>query len=333
MASRNDPIQRKVQLTGGSTYTVSLPKDWASTQGIESGSTVRLYSRGEQLVLADATQDTDRRRAHIAADKQTPEELARRVIAAYVAGAEEIRISGAPDTTQRRIIRDTITGLIGIEIHEETPETVTARTMLDVEDLSAEQTLMQMELTARSMHEEAIQAVIEGSHTDAERIIRQDDDVDRLFRLVCREFQRSLVDVSVSRRLGELTTFDYYTVARQIERVADHSEKIATVATQGATPPPADLATELTEQGTAARTAVQRALSGVLDSDQAALNQALVTAEEVVETTDTLDRRLHERDVADSYLLGTVVDSLRRTAEYGANLAEAGLNASTRRQW
>ncbi|MDX1745320.1 MAG: AbrB/MazE/SpoVT family DNA-binding domain-containing protein, partial [Halobacteriales archaeon] len=43
---------RKVQITGGATYTVSLPKDWARANGVEAGSAVAFYPDGETLVLA-----------------------------------------------------------------------------------------------------------------------------------------------------------------------------------------------------------------------------------------------------------------------------------------
>ncbi len=330
MAADNDPIERKVQLTGGSTYTVSLPKDWAATQGIESGSTVRLYSRGRQLVLSDGTTEDGRRRSRIEAPGRTPEELARNVAAAYVAGAEEIEIVGGPNTDHRRAIRDAVTGLVGIEIHEETTETIVARTMLDIADLSAEQTLVQMELTALSMQEDALDALETGSPEDARRVIRQDDDVDRLFRLICREFHRSLVDISVSRDLGPLTTFDYYTAARQIERVADHAEKIASVADRGTTPPPDDIGEELLALGDASRAIVQSAVSGLLEGESESLDTAIADADRVVGHADDLDQRIHDAHLEDGYHLGTVVDSLRRTAEYGANLAEAGLQATIR---
>jgi len=330
VAADNDPIERKVQLTGGSTYTVSLPKDWAATQGIESGSTVQLYSRGRQLVLADGTDGEGRRQGRIDVGGRTAEELARNVAAAYVAGAEEIEIVGGPETEHRRAIRDAVAGLVGIEIHEETADRIVARTMLDIGDLSAEQTLVQMELTALSMQEDALTALETGNGEDARRVIRQDDDVDRLFRLICREFHRSLVDISVSRDLGRLTTFDYYTAARQIERVADHAEKIASVADRGTTPPPADIGDELHTLGEESQAIVQRAVSGLLEGEPEELDAAIAAADRVVRSADNLDQRIHEADVADGYHLGTVVDSLRRTAEYGANLAEAGLQAAMR---
>ena len=47
---------RKVQVTGGSTYTVSLPKSWATDQGIEAGSEVEFYPEEGSLFLTPRTE-------------------------------------------------------------------------------------------------------------------------------------------------------------------------------------------------------------------------------------------------------------------------------------
>jgi len=48
---------RKVQLSGGTTYTVSLPKKWAQEHGIGSGSVLALHPSGDGSLLVEATTD------------------------------------------------------------------------------------------------------------------------------------------------------------------------------------------------------------------------------------------------------------------------------------
>lgn len=331
MADDSMPIERKVQLTGGSTYTVSLPKEWASRHSIAPGTTVQIFSRRDWLVLTRAQTDTDRRSVTIAAGGRNPKALALHVAAAYVAGCEEVRVEGVLTSAHRRAVRDAVSGLVGIEIHEETDESIVARTMLDVADLSPDQTLAQMELTTLTMHQEAIDAVVAGDSETARRVQRQDDDVDRLFGLICREFQRSLVDVRVSQGGNGLTTFEYYTAARQLERVADHAEKIAGIAERIEETPPEDVTAELDALGQQARELVRSALSGLLEGeDPNKLGAVVADAETVLEDASALDRELYERELTDGYLLGTVVDSIVRTAEYGVNIAEASLQVAMR---
>ena len=339
MATRDTPAERKVQLTGGSTFTVSLPKEWAAEQNIEAGSTVLLYSRDDQLLITG--KDTDERQsvATIDARNRDPIDLRRTVAAAYVAGCETVNIEAGPDAQQRRAIRDGVSGLVGIEVYAETDEEMTARTMLDVADLSPEQTLVQMELTALSMHEAAIDAVIASDGEAARQVISQDDDVDRLFGLICREFHQSLTDVSVSQRTDDLTTFEYYTTARQIERVADHAEKIAAVAERSQESPDSEVAEELSVLGDRSRSIVRRARTTLFDQTATPgddrptpddLGEIIADAEDVRSDIEALDRRLYDNDAELGYLLGTVLDSIARTTEYGINIAEAGLQATMR---
>jgi len=41
---------RKVQVTGGSTYTVSIPKSWATENDVGAGSEVEFYPDGDSLL-------------------------------------------------------------------------------------------------------------------------------------------------------------------------------------------------------------------------------------------------------------------------------------------
>ncbi|MCX2817985.1 phosphate uptake regulator PhoU [Haladaptatus sp. F3-133] len=329
MTNGEEAVERKVQVTGGSTYTVSLPKDWAREHGVESGTTVRLYSRDDRLVVSHDA-DGERRSVVIQAEGREPEDLARSVESAYIAGCEEVRVEGMLENDQRRGIRDAVTGLVGIEVHEEGEGSIVARTMLDVGDLSPEQTLVQMKLTALSMHEDALDAVLAGDAEKGRRVARQDNDVDRLFGLICREFQRSLVNVDVPMRGGDLTKFEYYTAARQLERIADHAEKIAEVAERAASTPPDEVAERFDALGERSRNLVTRSVDGLLDVEDSDLGSIIVDAEVFVDDAEALDRELYERDADDGYLLGTVLDSLVRTSEYGVNVAEAGLQVEMR---
>ena len=329
--ARNEPYERKVQLTGGTTYTVSLPKAWANEQAIETGSRLRLYPRGDRLLLTQPAADEQRRTTSISAARHDPDRIGRLIEAAYIAGAETIHIIEGPNRAERVAVRDAVAGLVGIEVVSEEEGIVEIQAMLDAEDLSPKQTVMQMERMAASMHEEAMAAVLAGDLESGTHISGLDDTVDRLFSLVAREFQGSLVDVHVDRAGNGLTAFDYYTVARQIERVADHAEKIANAATLLEAEPPAEFREDLTHIGADAREIVRRAVSETMNGrDIDALAAILADGHTVVTKTAELDRELHERNPTDAYALATVLDSIERTAEYGINVAEAGLQATLR---
>jgi len=331
MNENTDSVERKVQLTGGSTYTVSLPKAWATEQSIEPGTQVVLNSRGDQLLM---TKESDPARegstATLDAGEHGATTLSLSVAAAYTAGCDEIHVESLHDTDKRRAITRVIRRFVGLEVMTETEDTLQARTMLDVGDLSPAQTLAQVERTTLEMHGQALQAIVEADVSLAEQVATQDDDVDRLFALVSRGFQQSLVDPAVTTD-GHLTPFEYYMAARQLERIADHAEKVATLAGRLTDSPPADIADELVSLGERSRALVRKALSGLLaEDDTSELTAVVVEAEDLLARLDALDEQLYERDPEDGYPLGLAVDSLTRTTQYGVNIAEAGMQAAHR---
>lgn len=318
---------RKVQLTGGSTYTVSLPKDWAGNQGIEPGCQVNLYSRGDQLVM---TRDNcgPEEEAHVStiqAGNQDPATLSLSIGSAYIAGCDEIRVEDIRTSEQRRALGRAIREFVGLEVMTEDGTSLVARTMLDVGDLSPEQTLAQLERTTLEMHERAIDAVSAADGSVGDEIARQDDDVDRLFALISRGFQQSLVDPAVQMGAGDdLTPFEYYMAARQLERVADHAEKIARTASRLGTTPPTQTGNDLIAFGRRSRNIVQQSLSGLLDSPDE-LGTVIADAEQLLADIEAMDQQLYDQGLEDGYLLGLVLDSIERTTQYGVNIAEAGL--------
>ncbi len=326
-----EPVERKVQLTGGSTYTVSLPKDWAREQGIEPGCAVTLYSRDDRLVMTRGGDGPDDRPvATIEAANFDPAHLGRCVRAAYVTGAAEIRIRGPLDAEQRLAVEDATGGLVGFEVDRQSTDELAVRSMLDASDLSLGQTLVQMKDVGLSMHERAIEAVVENEGDAATTVAGQDDAVDRLLALVSRQFQRSISHAGAGG-VDRPTAFAHYSAARQLERVADHAEKIAGVAERTGNEPPDDVADQLTSLGDRTRSLVDRAVAALLAGDgEATVGNLASDADELLRDAESLDRDLYERHLDDGYHLGIVLDSLVRTGEYGVNVAESALERAVR---
>jgi len=330
----DEPIERKVQLTGGSTYTISLPKGWATDNGIETGTPLYLYAADDRLVAARETDD-DGRTIEIEAGEFGPEALADTVMTAYVAGYDEIVLTSPIefDAERRRAVRAAVTRLVGVEIQSQTPTEITIRSLLDGSEVSLRQTVVQMRLTALTMHEDALDAVHEGDTELARRVAEQDGEVDRLFALVSRQFHRGLTDVreALAFDVDRPAAFAYYRIARQLERVADHAEKIAGVAERQSSPPPAELGGDLVDLGERSREIVRTALDEQLEEPSlSGLRAVAERRDAVVEDVHAVDRKLYGGDVEDAHLLATVLDSVERTAEYGANVAEMGLQSALR---
>ncbi len=328
---------RKVQLTGGSTYTVSLPKQWADEHSIEAGRRLYLHPNGDAslIVRAAPPEESETTTARVAVDSYTEDNLRRTVQALYAVGLDEftLTVSDVFSTSQRRVATSAATNLIGLEALEETDTRIVFRNLLSDDTRSVRQSVLQLEYVTIWMHRNAVMALANGDTEQAEHVIDRDDEADRLFGLVNRHFRRALTSMSEIEQLGfdRPTMFEYYTTARQLERVADHAEKIATITLRVDDPSTVDSLDELVSLAHQSRDIVINAASVLLGSgsvEQA--YTALTVRDQLLEAIDPLDRTLHDSSASDTYLLALVLDSVRRTAEYGGNVAEAMIQASVR---
>lgn len=326
---------RKVQLTGGSTFTISLPKQWANEHGLEPGAQMHLYPYNDgSLIVRPTPTQNGRRETRASVDHLDENGIARTVLAFYAAGFDAFTLvaSGGFTAAHRNAITMAASGLVGLEIVSEPGASITLRSLLNTSDVSVRQSVIQLQRITLAMHERAVTAVTNGDEALAARVCERDDEVDRLFGMVNRHYQRSLTDLQEIDQLGidRPTMAEYYTTARQLERVADHAEKIATLVPR-LDAPPQSLLEEIEHLSRDARTVVKDATSVLVGGTDAAMAyRALDTRDSLGTDLDQLDRRLYDGDTPDQYLLGILLDSVRRTAEYGGNIAETMIRAAAR---
>ncbi|SDK84214.1 phosphate uptake regulator PhoU [Natronorubrum texcoconense] len=327
---------RKVQVTGGSTYTVSLPKSWATENGVSSGSTVEIYSDDDTL-LVTPQRETDHQEGTLEIATLEDEQLIRAVLTMYVSGFDIIRLeAGRITTDQRRAIRSAVQGLVGVEVVEEGSGSVVVQDLLDSAELSIVNAVSRMRLIATSMLADAVTALVENDDDIARDVIERDDDVDRLFLVVSRIFRATLRSPRAAEGLGvsREDCFDFHSSARQLERVADHAVKISQLARK-LDDVPEGVADALLELHADASTIIEQSMDALFaeDSDEATKlgHEALESVLEIDEHTRTIDDMLRDLEPVQAQSLGLILDSLSRSADYGGNIAETALQKAAPR--
>ncbi|MFB6187689.1 MAG: AbrB/MazE/SpoVT family DNA-binding domain-containing protein, partial [Halobacteriaceae archaeon] len=145
--------QRKVQVTGGSTYTVSLPKSWANQNDIEAGSEIAFFPDKDSLLLSTPTQD-EKTEGSLDISDLEGESLKRAVMTMYVSGFDILNLEADRISAyQRRVIREAAQSLVGLEVIEETSTRVVIQDLLDSSELSIHNAVRRMRLIALSMLE------------------------------------------------------------------------------------------------------------------------------------------------------------------------------------
>ena len=320
-----------MQVTGGSTYTVSLPKSWATANDVAAGSEVEFYPDGDSLFLTPRT-DAERTRGSLDITGLTGQELTRAVTTMYVSGFDVIELEGADITTeQHSTVREAVQSLVGLEVLEETRNRVVVRDLLDSSELSIHNAVTRMRLISLSMLDDAITALSELDHDLARDVIGRDDDLDRLWLVVSRIFRATLRTPRAAEELGlpREACFDYHSSARQLERIGDHATKIAHLTLNIEDPLPDDVIAAIDDLHDDAVDVIDTAMDALFqdDNDQASrlANEARTGVRAIDERVRAIDELLRDLDPARAQLLGLVVDSVLRSADYGGNVAETAL--------
>lgn len=327
---------RKVQQVGGGTYTVSIPVDWAEEHGLEAGGTAYLYTHRDGSLIVRWGQSEENALASTVIDLADSSGAAtgRLLIAAYTAGFDRITLRGRDELTdtQRRAVRNGTQRLTGVEIADETDERVTVQGMLDADDVSIRQSVLQLQFVALSMHDAAV-AVFAGERAEPEHVVTRDDEADRVFRLVERHLNRSLLLQGEldDLRIDRARLFEYYQTARHLERIADHASKIARTVKRVEYTVPEAFDAEVRAMSDAARDVVRDAADVVVTGGprervESAFERCLTVADE----GRRLEARIIEESPDGAAVLVRLLDSIVRTAEYGGNIAELGFRRAVR---
>jgi phosphate uptake regulator len=323
---------RKVQITGKSTYIISLPKTWVNKVKIKNGDSVVMIPRSNgTLLINPQLSDTQEIFTHtIEVGSQNSETLFRKFIGAYLAGFNVIEITSKDKITpsMRQQIRQITQNVIGPEIIDETSNSVKVKDLLDSGDLSMIQGIKRMYMISRGMHRDAILALTIHDLELAEDVAARDNEVDKFYWMIAKQHNLVLNDVFFAdkMRTKPQEVLGYLLVARSIERIADHARKLAdnvkhidkkTVIL----PKIAEISESILQQYDDAINAFHR---GKFDDANAVVN----ILRDLGKITTQLRQKFFslKLDAEAVVALALVADSLERTRAYVIDIAETAIN-------
>ena len=335
VAESKRPDFRKVQVTGGNSFVVSLPKTWVNDVGLRASDPVAVLVQPDSSLLIVPRRDIrapSRSEAILEASQGLDKDfLLRHFISYYLAGYDTIRITlGRSDGALRGFIREGIRRkLVGVEIIEESSGGILTQCLSGYVDLPLKKALERMAIIAGGMLSDSV-AVLQGGKGLATEVVERDDEVDRFYHFLLRQLNIAVRDRSVIQEIGLTSTRDclgYRLVVKSVERVADHAAGIAQQAEelQNLPEPAVKRITELTAM---ARKVFDSAISALLRLDGKTAEEAIAKAKDVVQlegklSSEVLAPRMSGSQVASLKLM---LESIRRTAEYGADIAEVAID-------
>jgi len=336
VAESKRPDFRKVQVTGGNSFVVSLPKTWVNDVGLRASDPVAVLVQPDSSLLIVPRRDIrapSRSEAILEAPQGLDKDfLLRHFISYYLAGYDTIRITlGRSDAALRGFIREGIRRkLVGVEIIEESSGGILTQCLSGYVDLPLKKALERMAIIAGGMLADSVAVLQGGGKGLATEVVERDDEVDRFYHFLLRQLNIAVRDRSVIQEIGLTSTRDclgYRLVVKSVERVADHAAGIAQQAEQLQNlPEPA--VRRITELTAMARKVFDSSISALLRLDGKTAEEAIAKAKDVVQmegklSSEVLAPRMSGSQVASLKLM---LESIRRTAEYGADIAEVAID-------
>src|SRR5213594_1254068 len=199
---------RKVQKLGYSSLGVSLPKDWASSNGIRPGALVSLAIEDdgslrvrvgpleEYPVAAEATIDAD--------EWSGPEALTRMITGNYIVGCNTIRLRSREELSPSQLqkIHEAVRGLTSLTIVNQGPKFVTIENFVETTRFPIDGLLRRLHYLTSRMEKLALGVLAGEAVGRIEEVARMEVEVDRLYWLVVRQLLLAAQNRSVAAKIG-----------------------------------------------------------------------------------------------------------------------------------
>ena len=339
--SGKDQIEdlRKIQVTGGSTYIVSLPRIWIDHMGLKRGSVVSLTQNSDMslnIKPKDMVLHERGKKVVITINQLAkPESVVRYLVTSYLKGYNIIQIHSEEkriDPETRFAIKDFARKkLVGAEILSDVPNELTLQILLSYSELSVKDALKRMSIIATSMHVDAVQTLNAENPRIAKEIMSMDDEVDRFSFYIIRLLNVAVMDPLVLKESGigaPQQCLGYRLITKSVERMADHATNIAeNRLSLHLVPINDEILFELDKISSSAIKTFGAAMEAVFDENYDEADKVL----EAAELTQGMEEEVIHKiiklaPVEDVPQLRLIVESIVRTSEYGADIAESVLN-------
>jgi phosphate uptake regulator len=224
-------LTRRVQRTGATSLSVTLPKSWTDSMNLQTGDVLRFRDLGEgRLEISQANPEgpTDRRQRLLRVDATDvpPNLLARLLIGGYMTGQDQVMVTSRTGITpeQRQEIRRTVGHVLGMTVVEEDAKGVEIQNFVDPGRYQLHRLLNQLVRMIRAEIEACQRALETGDRAALGPLGSLEDEVDRFYLLMVRQLLLSSDDFQIARDIGvESHHFQigYRLLAKTLELMGD----------------------------------------------------------------------------------------------------------------
>jgi phosphate uptake regulator len=325
---------RKVQVTGGSSYVVSLPKTWIKSLNIKKNDPIGLIIQPDNSIVVTnrITDEKPTLTKEFDIDLiNNPDFLFRSLIGAYIAGFDNIKILSKQRIPPfaRNTVRQFTQMTIGQEVIEETESYIIVKDLLNPLEMPFNSTIGRMHIIVKGMHEDAIKTLKERDHALAEEVILRDNDVDRLHWLMARQSSILLKNVNLAEKMNIKPgmVINYFLISRFIERIGDHAVYIIKNIQNLDDIKLDKKIVNLIES--ADRYTIEifdKSIESLFKKKIQLANDSIKSVPKIVDLCKKINTEAISKRGLQAISLGYIVESIRRTGVYSGDIAESVIN-------
>jgi phosphate uptake regulator len=325
---------RRVQITGGSSYIITLPKEWIKSLHIKKNDPlgIHIQSDGTLLLTPKITQEQIHKiKEFDVSHIPKPTFLLQLLIGAYISGYTSLKITSPSrmSTATRNVIRSFTQLAIGPEVIEETDTSIILKDLHNPTEMPFDRTIKRMHIIVKGMNEDVIRALESKDQTLAQDIISRDNDIDRLHWFVARQYNILLQNVNLTDKMNITIQMasTCFLISRIIERIGDHVVRIAqNVPNLIDNNLDRKIIEKICIASSLSLDIFNKSINSFFKKDIKASNETMesvVKLESLCEEINTL--ALNQKGIV-AVSIGYIVESIRRIGEYAEDISENVIN-------
>ena len=224
-------IIRRLVKAGQASHTISLPKEWLDRHKLKKGDLVYLFEKGDKELIitpeSKADEEVPQKEITIPIDNKDLSTIQREITSAYINNYNTIILNGQSITKQTKDIRKMLHDFVALEVADQTANSIIAKDLLNLKEISIDKTLRRMDMLVRSMIQDSIAALDNAELAQSVQV--RDYEVNRAYFLLMRLLKSSLANKQIADffQLSNEKVLSYYYLTINLENFADCAKALS----------------------------------------------------------------------------------------------------------
>lgn len=214
--------RRKIQLIAGTTYTISLPKEWIRKNNLKEKNEILLHEKNDRTLVISPHSIEGKKLNKISLNiDENVSNIDQILFAVYYLGFEDINLFSKKELKKdvKARVKKTLTHMSGTEISYEDKQKITIKVLLDKSKVDITQVFYRIILIIES----SISNILE--QLDINEIKINENEIDRLYHLITKMISLSLIDSNIlySSKIRNVSLIPaYFLISKRLENIGDN---------------------------------------------------------------------------------------------------------------